>query len=87
MPLIVRRTLTRSCVINRHGNTGDANALQRLAEAEKTLGETGSVVDKPIITPQVAPKTPTTEGPKFHRSEHSSQKNDDQKHENINTRY
>jgi hypothetical protein len=71
----------------KYGNTGDANALQRLAEAEKVLGETGAVATAPIVTPQVGPKAPTTEGPKVHRSERTSEKNDDDKYEDVRTKH
>lgn len=51
----------------RHGNTGDANALQRLAEAEKEFQEVQHDVSMPLVTPNVGLKQPTTEGPKIHR--------------------
>jgi hypothetical protein len=52
----------------RHGNTGDANALQRLAEAEKQFSDIQADVSRPLATPIVGVKQPTTEGPKLHRS-------------------
>ena len=51
----------------RHGNTGDVNALQRLAEAEKSLTTIQGDVSQPIVVPDVGTKQPTTEGPKIHR--------------------
>ena len=51
----------------RFGNTGDANALQRLAEAEKTLKEEFAPISRDLVTPNVGPKQPTSEGPKFTR--------------------
>lgn len=51
----------------RYGNTGDANALQRLAEAEKEFKDVHQDVSMPLITPNVGVKQPTTEGPKIHR--------------------
>ena len=51
----------------RFGNTGDANALQRLVEAEKNLSKGHGAINQPIVAPDVGPKQPTTAGPKIHR--------------------
>lgn len=70
----------------KYGNTGDANALQRLAEAEKEFKEVHQDVSLPLVTPDVGVKQPTTEGPKIHRSEKAGEKNDETNRENVQTR-
>lgn len=71
----------------KHGNTGDANALQRLAEAEKQFSDIQADVSRPLATPIVGVKQPTTEGPKLHRSEKAGENNDDSSKETIQSRY
>lgn len=63
-PWVVGWRLT-SGMTRRHGNTGDANALQRLAEAEKNLMETHGNVAQPTVVPNVGRKAPTTRGPQL----------------------
>jgi chromosome segregation ATPase len=67
------------------GNTGDANALQRLAEAEKSLMETQSTVQQPVVVPQVAPKAPTTQGPTFHQEETNKRDVETHNQEHVTT--
>lgn len=68
------------------GNTGDANALQRLAEAEKTLQEESAPVTRELVTPNVGIKQPTTEGPKFTRTEDAKESNSDVQEEKTKTK-
>jgi chromosome segregation ATPase len=68
------------------GNTGDANALQRLAEAEKTLQQEEGLVSRELVAPNVGVKQPTSEGPKFTRTEDSRERNEDTQKETVRTK-
>jgi chromosome segregation ATPase len=71
----------------KYGNTGDANALQRLAEAEKQFSEIQADVSRPLATPIVGAKQPTTQGATIHRSERAGEANEDTNKESIKNKY